>query len=64
MARIVYYLVRFGLTYVKKQEAAYAQQVRERLEMQLRRRAKELGFTLIEPPSPEANATATEPRTQ
>ena len=44
--------MRYGLAYVKQTEAAYAEQVRERLERQLRRRALELGFELkkIEPP--------------
>src|ERR671931_50839 len=51
LARIVYNLVRYGLAYVKETEAAYAAQVRERLEKQLRRRAQELGYELrkIEP---------------
>jgi hypothetical protein len=31
---------------MRKEEAAYAEQVRERLEKQLRRRAKELGYEL------------------
>src|SRR6059058_5725484 len=43
LARIVYNLMRYGLAYVKQEEAAYAEQVRERLEKQLRRRARELG---------------------
>jgi transposase len=53
LARMVYHLVRYGLAYVKQTEAAYAEQVRERLEKQLRRRAKELGdeVTKIEPPA-------------
>jgi len=46
LARIVYHLVRYGLAYVKQTEAAYAAQVRERLERQLRRRALELGYEL------------------
>jgi transposase len=51
LARIVYHLVRYGAAYVQQTEAAYAEQVRERLEKQLRRRARELGFELhkIEP---------------
>jgi transposase len=51
LARIVYHLVRYGLAYVKQTEAAYAEQVQERLEKQLRRRARELGYELhkIEP---------------
>jgi transposase len=44
LARIVYGLMRYGIAYVKETEAAYAEQVRERLEKQLRRRAQELGF--------------------
>jgi transposase len=51
LARIVYNLVRYGLAYVQQTEAAYAAQVRERLERQLHRRAMELGYELkkIEP---------------
>ena len=43
LARIVYHLVRYGAAYVKQTEEAYAAQVRERQEKQLRRRARELG---------------------
>jgi len=51
-ARIIYNLMRYGAAYVKREEAAYAEQVRERQEKQLHRRAKELGFevTRIAPP--------------
>ncbi len=53
LARIVYHLMRFGQAYVKETEQAYAEQVRERLEKQLARRAAELGYELkkIEPPA-------------
>ncbi len=53
LARIVYNLMRFGVAYVQQTEEAYAAQVRERLEKQLQRRARELGYTLtkIEPAS-------------
>ena len=44
LARIVYHLVRYDLAYVQQTEEAYAAQVRERLEKQLHRRAKQLGF--------------------
>jgi transposase len=44
LARILYNLMRHGIVYMKKDEAAYAEQVRDRLEKQLHRRAKELGF--------------------
>ena len=51
---IVYHLVRYGVAYVKKTEEAYAEQVRERLERQLRRRARELGYELkpVDAPAP------------
>jgi transposase len=56
LARIIYNLMRYGLAYVQQTEAAYAEQVRQRLEKQLRRRAKELGYELkkIEAPAPAA----------
>ena len=43
--------MRHGVAYMKQEEAAYAEQVRARLEKQLQRRAKELGFEVkkIEP---------------
>jgi transposase len=47
LARIIYNLMRFGLEYTQKEEAAYAEQVRMRLEKQLHRRAKELGFEVV-----------------
>jgi transposase len=47
LARIVYNLMRYGLAYSKQEEAAYAEQVRDRLERQLRRRARELGFAVV-----------------
>ena len=46
LARILYNLMRHGIAYMKKEESAYAEQVRERLEKQLQRRAKELGYEL------------------
>jgi transposase len=60
LARILYHLMRYGEAYVKQTEEAYADQVRERLEKQLFRRARELGYELkkIEPqPSPPPEAT-------
>jgi hypothetical protein len=44
--------VRYGLAEVKQAEAAYAAQVRERLEKQLRRRAQELGSELVKVAAP------------
>jgi transposase len=54
LGRIVYHLVRYGVAYVQETEAAYAAQVRARLEKQLQRRARELGYELkkIEGPVP------------
>ena len=47
----MYNLVRYGAAYVQRTEAEYAEQVRQRLEKQLRRRARELGYELhkVEP---------------
>jgi hypothetical protein len=59
LARIVYNLMRYGVEYRKQTEAAYAGQVRERLQKQLRRRAQELGFEW-KPVAPPATA-AVEP---
>ena len=59
LARIIYNLMRYGLAYMRQSEEAYAKQVAERLEKQLRRRAKELGYTLIPtPPTPEQPTAA------
>jgi hypothetical protein len=46
LARILYNLLRYGAAYMKQEEAAYAEQVRQRQEKQLQRRAKELGYVL------------------
>ena len=56
----MYHLLRYGEAYVNQEEAAYAQQVRERLEKQLHRRARELGYELrkVESLSAETEPTA------
>ncbi len=56
LARIVYHLMRHGEAYMKQTEQEYAEQVRQRLERQLARRAKEMGYELrrIEAPPPAA----------
>ncbi len=46
LARILYLLMRHGIAYMRQEEAAYAEQVRQRLERQLQRRARELGYEL------------------
>ncbi|HEX4612749.1 MAG TPA: hypothetical protein VH092_31430 [Urbifossiella sp.] len=59
LARVVYHLVRYGATYVKQTEEAYAEQVRGRVEKSFHRRAKELGYEVkkVEPPAPSGAAT-------
>jgi len=47
LARIIYNLMRYGVAYMKREEAAYAEQVRARQEKQLVRRAKEAGCTAL-----------------
>jgi transposase len=61
LARIVYNLLRYGVAYSRQQEEAYAEQVRQRQERQLRRRAQELGFALQPLPSPAASTAAGAP---
>ena len=57
LARILYNLMRHRVAYMKKEEAAFAEQVRERLEKQLLRRAKELGDELKKGEEPETAPT-------
>src|SRR5205807_2196219 len=47
LARIIYNLMRYGVAYSRQEEAAYAEQVRGRLEKNLHRRARELGFAVV-----------------
>ena len=63
LARIVYNLLRYGEAYMKRDEAAYADQVRGRLEKNLHRRAKELGYELrkIEVPTVESETPTPAP---
>ena len=58
LARIVYNMMRFGVAYMKRDEEAYAEQVRERLEKQLKRRAKELGYEVVKVELPASDATS------
>ena len=54
LARIIYNLMRYGVAYMKREEAAYAEQVRARVERSFHRQAKELGYEVkkVEPPAP------------
>jgi transposase len=58
LARIIYGVVRYGWEYVKKSEEEYAAQVRDRLEKQLQRRAREMGFTLTRNADPPPEVLA------
>lgn len=63
LARIIYNMLRFGVTYAEKTEAEYAAQVRERRVKNLHRQARELGFVLTpveEPAAVEPIAAAAE----
>jgi hypothetical protein len=44
--------VRFGGEYIKLTEAAYTEQIRDRLEKSLHKRAKELGYKLTKVETP------------
>src|SRR5262249_32123493 len=46
LARIIYNLMRYGVAYMQQTEEVYAEQVRQRQEKQLQRRARELGYAL------------------
>jgi len=52
LARILYNLMRYGLASMKQSEAAYAEQVHQRLEKQLQRRARERGYTVTKMETP------------
>ena len=51
LARILYNLMRYGVEYMKKTEAEYADQERARQEKSFHRRAKELGYEVHRPPT-------------
>jgi len=56
LARIIYNLMRYGVAYMKKEESAYAEEMRGRQEKSFHRRAKELGYEVkkIDPPKSES----------
>jgi hypothetical protein len=58
LARLVYSLLKHGTAYVSRGMAEYEQSYRERVVGNLSRRAKELGYALVESVEP-----AVEPRT-
>ena len=54
LARILYNLMRYGVEYMQKTEAEYADQERTRQEKSFHRRAKELGYEVHRPPATDA----------
>ena len=56
LARILYNLMRYGVAYVQKTEAEYAEQERARQEKSFHRRAKELGYEVHRRPAMDAEA--------
>ncbi len=61
LARIIYNLMRYGLAYSRQEESLYAEQVRARLEKQLHRRAKELGFEVVRKAEPVCDSEVSLP---
>jgi transposase len=61
LARIISNLLRYGWAYMKQTEEGYAEQVRQRQEKQLQRRAKELGYVLTKLATPAAEVPAETP---
>ena len=51
LARILYNLMRYGVEYMKKTEAEYAEQEHARQEKSFHRRPKELGYEVHRPPA-------------
>ena len=54
LARILYNLMRYGVEYMQKTEAEYAEQEHARQEKSFHRRAKELGYEVHRPPTTDA----------
>jgi transposase len=58
LARIFYTIMRYGIEYQKRDEAAYAAEVKTKMEQNLHRRAKELGYELRKIESPESSESS------
>jgi len=52
LARLVYSMLKYGTQYVEVGEEEYERRYRQRVVVNLRRRARALGFTLVEIPTP------------
>ena len=56
MARILYAMMRYGIDYLKRTEAEFTEQRQKKMEQNLQRRARELGYELVkkaDPPTAE-----------
>ena len=60
LARIIHNMMRYGVEYMKRSEAEYAEQQRDRQEKNLHRRAREMGYKLEKINPPDANEPAPE----
>ena len=60
LARVVYHVMRYGEACAAQQEQQFADEVRERQEKQLHRRARELGYDLVPKPNPNLAANPDE----
>ena len=60
LARIFYAVMRYGVAYQKQSEAEFVRDHQQRMEKNLHRRAKELGYELrkIDQPEPEQPTAA------
>jgi len=59
LARLVYYALKNGLTYVRQTQEAYETKMRAKQFQSLQRRARQLGFALVDAASGERAAFAT-----
>jgi len=57
LARLVYYALKHGMPYVRKTQEEYEAQIREQRIKSLKKKARQLGFTLIENPATTGSAT-------
>lgn len=58
LARIFYTMVRYGVAYQKREEEDHLREHRERMERQLKRRARELGYEVVKKEQTATEASA------
>ncbi len=56
LARIFYTVMQYGVAYPKRSEEEFANEHQKRMEQNLHRRAKELGYEVHRPPAIDAEA--------